>query len=574
MDNSENSNCAVMNDDDQLAPLIRGNSSSVSTSTGTSSTKTPRTHLPGKPSKIHVTLCILITELCERLTFYGITANLVPFCHDMLNLATPLPSTINLVFQGTCYLIPVVGGLLADSYMGRFNVIYSSSLIYVVGTLLLATVSLTDDSYSKHFGESQVMGNIARQIYFALALFFLALGTGGIKANVSPFGADQVREEGPGAIQRFFNWFYWFINIGSFVSFTLVVWIQQEESFFLGYTITACSMFLGVLTFLIGRNSYIVHPPGGSNLADSFKVIGLAIKRKMKNIPKIKGESWLDLAKDSRGGRFSATQVDDVKSLLRILPVFAMFVIYWTLYSQMQTSYLIQAQYMKINLGFNFNLPAASLSIFDISSVLLLIPFMDKVIYPLLRYIGIKFTPLRRIGVGMIFAAASVAVAGFVEIKRRNCYENGEFITQNLFNKNFNASNMTVFYQVPQFVLIGTSEVFTSITGLEFAYSQAPRCLQGLVMGIFLVTSGLGNFLSSALTNIVYSIDKKWYPEDPNNGNLEYYFFLLSGLMFVNFLIFILVALNYKYVDHRRARKNVIPQNWDNSQSNSKSLEA
>jgi peptide/histidine transporter 3/4 len=132
----------------------------------------------------------------------------------------------------------------------------------------------------------------------------------------------------------------------------------------------------------------------------------------------------------------------------------------------MQTTYLIQAQYMKINLGFDFSLPAASLSIFDILSVLILIPFMDKVVYPLLRYIGFHFTPLRRIGVGMVFASASVAVAGLVEIKRRQNYENGHIVIQHLFNKQFNASDMTVFYQVPQFILIGTSEVFTSITGI------------------------------------------------------------------------------------------------------------
>ena len=237
---------------------------------------------------------------------------------------------------GICYLIPVIGGWLADSYMSRFNVIYSSSLIYLVGTILLSAVSLTDDLYHSYFGGTHFLETQtkARQVYFGIALFFLALGTGGIKANVSPFGADQVREQGPGAIQRFFNWFYWFINIGACFSFTLVVWVQQQESFFLGYAISVFSMFLGILTFLIGRNSYIVHPPGGSNLADAFKVIGLAIRRKLKKTPKTKGESWLDLAKDSRGGRFSATKVENVKSLVRILPVFTMFVIYWALYSQ------------------------------------------------------------------------------------------------------------------------------------------------------------------------------------------------------------------------------------------------
>jgi len=166
---------------------------------------------------------------------------------------------------------------------------------------------------------------------------FLAFGTGGIKANVSPFGADQVREHGPGAIQKFFNWFYWFINIGSFISFTLVVYLQQEKGFFIGYAITAGSMFLGLITFCLSRNKYIVHPPGGSTLGDTFKVIGLAIKMSRKSeqpIPRIKGESWLDRAKDSRGGQFTSAQVEDVKALLRIMPVFAMFIIYWTLYSQ------------------------------------------------------------------------------------------------------------------------------------------------------------------------------------------------------------------------------------------------
>lgn len=129
----------------------------------------------------------------------------------------------------------------------------------------------------------------------------------------------------------------------------------------------------------------------------------------------------------------------------------------------MQTSVLIQAQFMKVDFGFSF--PAASFSIFDIIIVLLLIPFMDKVVYPFLRYLGIHFTPLRRIGVGMLFAASALAVAGFVEIKRRKTFEDGMWHSQKLFNKNVNASDMPIFYQIPQFMLIGTSEVFTSITG-------------------------------------------------------------------------------------------------------------
>ena len=132
---------------------------------------------------------------------------------------------------------------------------------------------------------------------------------------------------------------------------------------------------------------------------------------------------------------------------------------------QMQTSYLIQGTYMKLKTG-KLNVPVASLSIFDIIIVLLLIPIMDKVLYPVIRYCGINFSPLRRIGVGMLFAAASVLVAGIVEISRRHDANHHHF-KQKAFGKYTYASEkINIFYQAPQFLLIGTSEVLTSITGV------------------------------------------------------------------------------------------------------------
>ena len=134
----------------------------------------------------------------------------------------------------------------------------------------------------------------------------------------------------------------------------------------------------------------------------------------------------------------------------------------------MQTTFLIQATYMKLKISESFTVPAAALSIFDIVAVLALIPFMDYVVYPLLSYYGIRFTPLRRIGVGMLFAAASVIVAGVVEIKRRN---DGGFHMQTVFDEKYNASSTSILWQVPQFVLIGSSEVLASITGTLKCYS-------------------------------------------------------------------------------------------------------
>ena len=130
----------------------------------------------------------------------------------------------------------------------------------------------------------------------------------------------------------------------------------------------------------------------------------------------------------------------------------------------MPTTFLIQATYMRLEFD-EFTIPAASLSLFDIVAVLVLIPIFDHVFYPLLNYCGINFTPLRRIGVGMLLISASVIVAGVVEIQRRNTWIDGGFCIQTVFGESRNASSVNVFWQIPQFVLIGSSEVLLVITG-------------------------------------------------------------------------------------------------------------
>jgi len=135
----------------------------------------------------------------------------------------------------------------------------------------------------------------------------------------------------------------------------------------------------------------------------------------------------------------------------------------------MQTTFLAQATFMRLEFD-KFTIPAASLSLFDIIAVLVLIPFMDHVVYPLVSYCGINFTPLRRIGVGMLLASASVIVAGVVEIQRRNTWLDGGFCNQTVFDKSLNASSVNVFWQIPQFMLVGSSEVLLVITGKQISY--------------------------------------------------------------------------------------------------------
>ena len=184
-------------------------------------------------------------------------------------------------------------------------------------------VSYEDISYSE----------TARLLFFAVALIILAFATGGIKSNVAPFGADQNQEEGPRAVQTFFNWFYFFINLGSLLAFTVVVWVQQQYSYFYGYVITASAVALTAIIFVAGRNKYIYSPPAtDSELTRAAKIIYEAIT--IPRMPSI--STWLDKAKSKNGGTFTETEVEDVKSLLRVIPVFLLFVVYWAVYSQVR----------------------------------------------------------------------------------------------------------------------------------------------------------------------------------------------------------------------------------------------
>ena len=228
----------------------------------------------------------------------------------------------------------MIAGWLADAHLGRFNVIYGSALLYFVGTVLMTVVSFTPSMFAELFGnETADLGRIEKRLYFGLALVMIALGTGGIKSNVSPFGADQVQHYGPRAVQRFFNWFYWFINVGSLGAFTIVVYVQQNYGFVYGYIIAVSTMLLALILFVTGRSRYRYRTPGDSLLVVIAKVIGQALKNR-KNVAAMNSSSWLDRAKDTCGGSCTNTQVEDVKALLRVMTVFLSIIIFWVIYSQ------------------------------------------------------------------------------------------------------------------------------------------------------------------------------------------------------------------------------------------------
>lgn len=275
-------------------------------------------------------------------------------------------------------------------------------------------------------------------------------------------------------------------------------------------------------------------------------------------------KSWLDRAMMKYGGSFLDTDVEEVKTILKIMVIFAILIPYWVIYFQMNSTFLLQGIHMEIGFYQDSDaiedhavIPPASLSLADVLFVLILIPFMDKIVYPWLDRKGWKLSVFNRISIGMFFAVASMIVAGGVETARLN--DTSHCKNQSIDNVNYTAC-LQIYYQIPQYALIGISEVFASVGALEFAYKEAPKSAQSFVMGLFYFSQSLGSLLGGGLYELCSLGKNSWTPSMTETkkmalkGHFNYYFFLLAGLQLVTLIVFLAVTVKYRLIQFNQKR--------------------
>ncbi|KAM0044945.1 putative bacterial ABC-type protein transporter [Helianthus debilis subsp. tardiflorus] len=527
---------------------------------------------------------ILGNECCERLAYYGMSTNLLLYFKNNLHQHSATASRNLSNWSGTCYITPLIGAFIADAFLGRYWTIAIFSIIYVIGMTLLtlsATVSgLKPTCVSKtpcHATDTQLTVTF-------LALYIVALGTGGIKPCVSSYGADQfddADEKEKKQKASFFNWFYFSINIGALIASSVLVWIQDNKGWGWGFGIPAVAMAIAVGLFFSGTRLYRNQKPGGSPLTRICQVIVASWNKRQVNLPadksalyeiadnesaivgsrkveRTKDFSFLDKAAvqtdaDRREESVdpwklcTVTQVEEFKSIIKLLPIWATGIIFATVYGQISNLFVLQGSYMDIFLN-DFKIPPAALSIFDTLSVIFWVPVYDRILVPVARkYTGNKsgITQLQRMGTGLVISIFAMLVAGILEVVRLGIVKRNNYY-------DYANMPMSIFWQVPQYFLIGCAEVFTFIGQLEFFYEQAPDSMRSLCSALQLTTVALGSYLSSLLVTIVTKVSTKggkpgWIPDNLNRGQLQNFFWLLAILSVLNFGAFLFISTWYTY---------------------------
>ena len=454
---------------------------------------------------------IIGNEAAERFSFYGMRSVLLAY----MTIYLVQPNGESAIFKekeaeawvhlfvGSAYFFPLIGGILADAFWGKYRTILSLSLFYCLGHGCLAMMGILGDT---------------RTLLFA-GLVLIAVGSGGIKPCVSAHVGDQFNIRNNHLLTQVFGWFYFSINIGAFLSGLLTPFLLEatREAGSLGERIYP------IVEPWVGEK-LVNEPIFGPHYAFGLPGILMAIatfifwlgRKQFAHIPP-RGKIYF---KETFSG-------ENLHAILRLCSIFAFVVIFWALFDQIGTLWQIQARSLDRVLpdwipliGGSEMLAAQVSAIWNPLFILLLIPVFSYIIYPFFSQF-LEVTPLRKIGFGLWVMGFAFTIVALLQER----IDLGE------------SPNMG--WQILACLLLTGSEVLVSITCLEFAYTQAPKEMKSFVMAIFLLTVSLGNYFTSAVKFFIINEDGS----SKLPGSSEFWFWTV--LVFIAALIFIRVSKNY-----------------------------
>ena len=451
---------------------------------------------------------IIGNEAAERFCYYGMKTVLIIFMTKfLLNRQGELDVMSDEeakgyyhLFVAGVYFFPILGAILADAVWGKFRTIFYLSLVYCLGNFALAA----DQTRAGLF----------------VGLFLITLGAGGIKSSVSANVGDQFGPKNKHLLEKVFGWFYFSINFGSFFSTLLTPVLLDhfsrkdlygESAKYWGpaaaFGVPGVLMALATLIFWLGRKKFVHIPPGGSTMLRE------------------------------------ATSREGLTVLAKLGVLFLFIAMFWALYEQTGGAWVLQAEKMDRRLlewfqpaeqhlvaagfGFlqgisSFEVKAAQVQAINPLLIMLMIPLFTYGIYPAINRM-IRLTPLRKVSLGMFLMVVAFAITAYAEML-------------------IGAGKQppTIWWQLLAFLLLTAAEVMVSITCLEFSYTQAPKKMKSLIMGLYLLSSAVGNLFTACVNFFIQN------PDGTSRLPGASYYWFFAGLMLVTSLLFCVYAAFYK----------------------------
>ncbi|KAK1642934.1 hypothetical protein QYE76_060739 [Lolium multiflorum] len=508
---------------------------------------------------------IIMIEFSERLSYFGIATSLMIYLTKVLHQDMKVAAENAQYWMSVTTLMPLVGGFLADAYLGRFATVILSTAVYLLGLVLLATAQLAP----------RLSPTVAPGVHgtlFFVGIYLVSVGTGGHKPALESFGADQFDDGHAGERRKkmsYFNWWNCALCSGVLLGVTVVVYVQERVGWGAATVLVAAVMGVSLVVFLSGWRTYRYRVPGGSPLTPLVRVAVAAARKRHLELPADASQLY-EVAGTAQGGGkkrllchtdqlrcldkaaivehgsedgawrlATVTHVEETKLVVSMVPIWLATLPFGITAAQVSTFFIKQGSVMDRRLGPHFVLPSASIFALAAVAMIATVAIYDKVLEPCLRRAtgaerGISV--LRRIGIGMAIAVLAMSVAAVVE-RRRLDY----------------ATTMSVFWLVPQFALMGVADGFALVGLQEYFYDQVPDTMRSLGIGLYLSVIGAGSFLSSLVISAADHVSSHggrrdgWFGKDLSRSRLDLFYWLLAGICAANLVFYVLVATRYSY---------------------------
>jgi POT family proton-dependent oligopeptide transporter len=397
------------------------------------------------------------------------------------------------LFVTLAYFAPLLGGIAADWFFGKYKVILYVSIVYAIGNLVVAlsTHNLT---------------------LFSIGLIIIAAAAGGIKSCVSANVGDQFDKSNEHLLSKMYGWFYFTINTGSILSTLAIPIVYNKYGAELAFGIPGVLMCIATIVFWLGRKRYVRVPPSGIKRENfvviSFWAIVFLFKKKDGR------PFWIRLGEEHN---FSAKSIDGIQAVYRILMIFAFTPIFWALWDQNLAEWVLQAKKLDLTI-FGHQFFPEQIQTFNPIFLVGMIPVLTYGVFPLFEKMGFKITPLKKIGAGLFLTAITFVIIALLQ----------ESIDK--------GGHPTVWWQILAYLVLAIAEILVSVTCLEYAYTHSPKSMKSTMSALYLLGISLGNYFDSLVNKSI-----------ANNGFFAQYtgakyYWLFIGIITAFFVLYLFVA--------------------------------